>query len=185
MLTKEDLSVYKVTSKDTTRPVLTCVLFQSEKQDNQWYIKLVATDGYRLTKKLVPVDYEPTFKELLIPAPTIQDLCKQLNNHRRVLIADGQFQILSTLHNPEGVLERTISMGETVEGKYPEHDHLAPNREPKAVVSLNPKYVKEAAAQHGDDTLTVELNEKLEAVALKSTDNRSVETVSYVMPLKA
>lgn len=189
MLNKDHLSIFKVTSKDTSRPVLTGVKISKVKLGSDWAIRLAATDGYILTEKTVEVDFEPTFEDMIVPAKTIEDVSKLLTKTKRVLLSNEQFKIMNVKEIPEGILERTITIGKKIEGNFPDYEGLIP--EPKQGTVINPRYLVAVTAQHGG-AYSAEMGQevdgegeikKLAPVVLRS-ETDGTQVVSVVMPLK-
>jgi DNA polymerase III sliding clamp (beta) subunit (PCNA family) len=166
-----------------TRPVLTGVHFSKVKHNGGWAIKLVATDGYKLTEKVVEVDFEPAFEDMIVPASTLEMVSKLLGRTRKVMISDSQFKIMNTKHDPEGVLERTVTIGATIEGEFPDYKKAMPSGEADTAVVVNVKYLLEALKQCDTNTVVVELRGNTSPLMLKDGED-ATKVVSAVMPLK-
>lgn len=183
MLDKNVLQIFKIASKDNSRPILTGVKFSKIEKDGSWAIKLAATDGYRLTEKTVNVDYEPTFSDMIVPARAVEAVCKLLDKNRKLLLSDNQFKIMYTKYEPEGVLERTITIGEKIQGDFPDYQTVIPESTPLATISVNAKYLIEALKQANGTTVTLELRDPASPVLVKEDYETSV--TSAVMPLRS
>ncbi len=183
MLTKQDLQIFNICSNDKSRPVLTGVLFDKVKKGDQWFILLAATDGYRLTEKNIPVDYEPTFSKLILPSKTVKMVCKLLDKDRKLMLNDSQFHVMNTKFDPEGSLERTISIGDTISGEFPGYNHIKPVDAPVATVRVNARYLVDALLQSNLGVVEIELRDKMNSVVVKEGDGDTV-VESFVMPLK-
>lgn len=184
MLNKDHLSVFVTASKDDTRPVLTSVRFTSELIGTQNIIRMVSTDGYRLTEKTVEIAFKPTWEELMIPASTIELVSKVLKKHHRVLISENEFKIMNVKDSQEGYLERTITIGGTIEGNYPEYQSLIPKDEANYFLVVNKKYMIDALKQFDGENVILETRSNNEQLILKDAhDDTSI--ISVVMPLKS
>lgn len=184
MLSKENLSIYKIASKDQSRPIIAGVLFKKIKEGSLWKIVLAATDGYVLTQKKVEVEFEPSFDSMVIPRQTVESVCKLLDKKRRVLLSENQFKIMRIDQIPGGILERTVTIGDKPVGDYPEYEALIPATESKVAESnLNPTYIKDIASQANNFAVSVEMFDGNSPVLFKSSDENT-EVLSLIMPLK-
>jgi DNA polymerase III sliding clamp (beta) subunit (PCNA family) len=185
MLNKQDLQIYKVASKDRTRPAITGVLVQPAERDGQHGIVLAATDGYRLTEKFVETDFEPDFESMIIPAKTLEMVAKLLDKRHRVLISQTQFKIMRMDDEiPEGILERTLTIGATIDAEFPEYVSLIPTDDVQTAVQVDVKYLIEALKQCEDKKVILEVRNLTSPVVLKDVDAYDRSVVSVVMPLK-
>lgn len=112
---KQAISQTVVTaSRDDTRPVLTGVLFHT----NQGKLYMAATDGYRLSERIVT----ETDQEIraLIPAPTLQEISR--------IISEENDEV--TLHFDDSQVRFLIGDNEItsrlIEGKFPDYQQLIP-----------------------------------------------------------
>lgn len=194
MITKQDLKITNIASSDNTRPVIAAVHVKAIKLTDPnggafnspagYAIRLAATDGYRLTEKTIPVETEPDFEEMLIPAKRLGDIAKLMTNKDSLEITKEHFIVTDFLGMPKAKVE----IGQLVDGKYPEYEQLIPKDKVIASVHLNAKYLIHALEQvdpKGSSTFTLELYEgKFTPVLIRSTRELTGDIVSIVMPLK-
>lgn len=108
------LRVYFAVSKDETRPVLTGVLFAFEKDS----LEVVATDGHRLSRNVLPLSGVEREAKYIIPQKAISELLRLLGKEEVFFVPqDGSvlFRIGTTL------LFSTL-----VEGEYPNYREVIP-----------------------------------------------------------
>lgn len=106
------------TSTDETRPILTGVLFILDNSS----LSLVATDGFRLSKKVIPLkDYKGDKKTVVIPKGVLSE------------IGRGVFEADDILFDLEETDKQVIfGLGDTVltsrllEGEYPDFEKIIP-----------------------------------------------------------
>ena len=102
------------TSDRETRPVLTGVNFSCH--DRQ--LECVATDSYRLAKKLVPLDAPVSFN-ITIPAKSLQEVFKSIGEEADVtLFVDNK--------KAQFFIDHTIIQTRLIDGAYPETGRLIP-----------------------------------------------------------
>ncbi len=101
-------------SMDETRPVLTGVLFIKDKKN----LNLVATDGFRLSKKTVNVENDDEFK-LILPKLILNEVARDSSsemffsfdqNDKQAVFSSGDITLTSRL----------------LEGEYPDFDKIIP-----------------------------------------------------------
>lgn len=197
MITKEDLKIATIASKDSTRPVICAV--QVKKTEGG--LRLVATDGYRLTEKTIElhdtitstdgaeIELEaPDFEELLIPAKTLLDVAKLMKTHDRLAISSKEFTIL----NLKTLERRTVGLGQLIDGNYPEYAALVPEKKTN-YITLNARYIADLMAVADADGGAVQIQlaisetgtiERLAPVRIDS-ENQGHQTISVLMPLKS
>lgn len=112
-------------SSDTTRPVLTGVLWQT----HEGALYLAATDGYRLAeRKLMKSDEELA---AIIPTSTLQEVLRGMTDD-----ADGSIQVL---FDETQVCFRTASaevVSRLIDGKFPDYRKLIPASS-ETIVQIN------------------------------------------------
>ncbi len=103
------------TSDKETRPVLTGVNFKAV--DNR--LECVATDSYRLAKKVIDVNGIDDFN-ITIPAKSLAEIAKSIERESDIEIAvsDKKIQVY---------IENTTVQSRLIEGVYPETSKLIPN----------------------------------------------------------
>ena len=109
--------VYRVTSKDTSRPILGGVLLTVE--DNT--IRLVATDSYRLAvcdTNTATEGIDAPF-EVIVPGTTFHDVLTLPTMTETIQIAVSESQIVFTFGN-------TCYVSRRIEGNYPSYRKILP-----------------------------------------------------------
>lgn len=104
------------TSLDETRPVLTGVLVTKEKGGK---MSLVATDGFRLSKKVIKVDGDSEFK-LIIPKGVLSEL--QRDNGVETLEFSFNHEDKQAIFS----FEDTTLSSRLLEGEYPDYEKIIP-----------------------------------------------------------
>lgn len=122
---KKDLSeslnkVTFATSVDETRPILTGVLFILDKDS----LSLVATDGFRLSKKVINVGkLSDQKKQVVIPKGILGEIGRG--------VFDGESVLFNLEENEKQVvfgLEDTILTSRLLEGDYPDFEKIIPSQ---------------------------------------------------------
>ena len=103
------------TSDRETRPVLTGVNFSCH--DKQ--LQCVATDSYRLARKLVPLDSAFQFN-ITIPAKSLQEVYKSIGGEKNVTISVDHKKV-------QFLIDNTIIQTRLIDGAYPETSRLIPS----------------------------------------------------------
>lgn len=104
------------TSDKETKPVLTGVNLNYD--DNK--LTCVATDSYRLAKKVVYMDENHSFN-ITVPAKTLNEVSKIIAGDDDVIVAVSEKKILFDLEN-------TIIQTRLIDGVYPETARLIPTK---------------------------------------------------------
>lgn len=103
------------TSDRETRPVLTGVNFSCH--DNQ--LQCVATDSYRLARKMIPLESALQFN-ITIPAKSLQEVYKSISGEKSVVISVDNKKVQFLINN-------TIIQTRLIDGAYPETSRLIPS----------------------------------------------------------
>jgi DNA polymerase-3 subunit beta len=106
------------TSTDETRPVLTGVLFIFDGGS----LSLVATDGFRLSKKIIPVKNSKTEKQsVIIPKGILGEISRGVFEMDEILfdLEEKEKQVIFGL-------EDTILTSRLLEGEYPDFEKIIP-----------------------------------------------------------
>ena len=108
--------VYKVTSKDTSRPILSGVLLSVEEN----VIRLVATDSYRLAvcDSTVSADAEEPFRTI-VPGNTFHDVLSLPSMTDTVMMGTTSNQVVFVFGN-------TTYVSRKIEGNFPNYRQLLP-----------------------------------------------------------
>ena len=119
--------VYKVTSKDTSRPILGGVLLTVEENT----IRLVATDSYRLAVCDSSAETSSTegHFEAIVPGPTLHDVLSLPSMTERVDVGISTSQVVFSFGSTTYVSRR-------IEGNFPNFRQLLPSTY-EACVSLD------------------------------------------------
>lgn len=126
--------VYKVTSKDTSRPILSGVLLTVENNT----IRLVATDSYRLAvcdSNTETSEAEGAF-EAIVPGATFHDVLSLPSMTERVSIGTTSSQIVFSFGSTTYVSRR-------IEGNFPNFRQLLPTSQ-NSVVRLDAQQLAQA-----------------------------------------
>ena len=110
--------VYKVTSRDTSRPILAGVLLNVE----QNLVRLVATDSYRLVvcdTNVDTPDLDGTF-EMIIPGTVFHDVLSLPSESETIIIGATANQVVFVFGNTTYVSRR-------IEGNFPNYKQLLPS----------------------------------------------------------
>lgn len=103
---------------NTTRPILSGVYFTAEKEE----LKMVATDSYRLSEKILPISNITGSINCIVPAKTILELGSILDGMKgdeEVTIVISKNQILFSM-GPVELISRLI------EGQFPNYEQIIP-----------------------------------------------------------
>ena len=110
--------VYKVTSTDTSRPILAGILMRVEQNT----VRLVATDSYRLAvcdTNVETPNLEDSF-EMIVPGTTFHDVLSLPSDEPTILIGTTESQVVFVFGN-------TTYISRKVEGNYPNYKQLLPS----------------------------------------------------------
>jgi DNA polymerase-3 subunit beta len=107
-----------VASRDETRPVLNGCLFKFNNQK----LNIVATDGYRLARKIIQTDSNLNL-DIIIPASAIQELIKTISAFEDVEDIDLSFNDNSIKFN----IGSAEIISKTIDGKYPDYEQIIPS----------------------------------------------------------
>ena len=108
-----DQTIFATSDKEA-RPVLTGVNFKCEKGS----LCFVATDSYRLAKKIISTESDMNFA-ITIPSKTLNEVNKTLVENEDVTIAVNDRKI-------QFIIGNTIIQSRLIEGAYPETSRLIP-----------------------------------------------------------
>ncbi len=93
-----DKIIYSIANEQENNYLLTCVLFEKEKRDNRSYIRMISSDGHRLSimEKDVATDVDNLNlnKMTLIPKKGIQEIKKFCENRDTVQISFEEKQLV-------------------------------------------------------------------------------------------
>jgi len=93
-----DKIIYSIANEQENNYLLTCVLFEKEKRDNRSYIRMISSDGHRLSimEKDVATDVDNLNlnKMTLIPKKGIQEIKKFCENRDNVQISFEEKQLV-------------------------------------------------------------------------------------------
>ena len=109
--------VYKVTSKDTSRPILSGVLLSVEENT----IRLVATDSYRLAVCDSNVETSSTDEAFvtIVPGATFHDVLSSPSMTEQILVGTTESQVVFVFGN-------TTYVSRKIEGNFPNYRQLLP-----------------------------------------------------------
>jgi len=116
-----DKIIFSIATEQENNYVLTSVLFEKEKRDNKSYIKMVSTDGNRLSvmEKDVATDVDKLLinKTTLIPKKGIQEFKKFCENRDTVQISFEEKQMVVKDEN-------AIMVIRLKQGEYPQYEAI-------------------------------------------------------------
>lgn len=116
-----DKIIFSIATEQENNYVLTSVLFEKEKRDNKSYIKMISTDGNRLSvmEKDVATDVDKLLinKTTLIPKKGIQELKKFCENRDTVQISFEEKQMVVKDDN-------AIMVIRLKQGEYPQYEAI-------------------------------------------------------------
>jgi DNA polymerase-3 subunit beta len=105
-------------STDETRPVLTGVLFLFEKKS----LSLVATDGFRLSKKTIPLtEGKVAVESVVIPKGVLGELSRTASEDGGILfnVQEKEKQVIFGIGD-------TVLSSRLLEGEYPDYEKIIP-----------------------------------------------------------
>jgi DNA polymerase-3 subunit beta len=108
-------------SDKETRPVLTGVNFKCKGKQ----LECVATDSYRLARKLVELENENEFN-ITIPAKSLTEVGKSSNEITRAFEKNEKILIAVSEKKAQFWIEDTIVQTRLIDGVYPETNRLVP-----------------------------------------------------------
>lgn len=185
MLSKNDLKIVTIASKDSSRPILEGVHITALKRGNKNLLRLAATDGYKLLEHTIEVSEEPDFSEMLIPAKELADIGKLMKASDLLLITEKEYII----HNKEFVPVRRVHIGVQTIGAYPEYAKLIPGKSNPTLI-LNRKYLIDLLSAMPTDNVEFSyavtpkgLIDPIAPLRIDTTDSGK-DSVAVLMPLK-
>jgi len=148
---------------DDGRPILTGIL--TEIKDKK--LQLIATDGYRLAHKIIPIEEESDFKAL-IPRKTFEEIIRLLSEEEtdkvEVVISEDKNQVIFIFAN-------TQLSSRLIEGQFPNWERIIP-KEVKARIIVERvtllKAVKLASVFARSDANIIKLENKPGKIVLSS-----------------
>lgn len=183
MFTKDDIGIFKSCSSDY-RPALECVQFKRIEKDNQWYIRLCATDSYTLVERMVPVEDRPGFEEVLIHRDDMATLYKLMGRSDRAVFDGKRFIVHDS--KDEYKTEKNIQVFDATFPKYEQIMEETDKKEIQASTILNGDYLKRIADMTADvpaRSLHVDTRGRLDPVIITASNGRT-EIKALIMPLK-
>lgn len=167
---QEVKSVVRVTQK-TLKRLLNLVQFAMAQQDIRYYLngllliidgnqlKVVATDGHRLSLASVQLEASHELLEVILPRKTVMELIK--------LLADSDDEVVAEIA-PNQVkfnFGNIILVSKVIDGKFPDHNRVIPTNHDKHVVVAR-TFLLQALQR-----VSILSNEKFRGVRLVLTDN--------------
>lgn len=124
VLTKMVDKVYRVTSRDTSRPILGGIFMTVENNT----IRLVATDSYRLAVCDTNVETSSLASpfQMIVPGSTFHDVLSLPSDEEKILVGSTESQVVFDFGNVTYVSRR-------IEGNYPNYKQLLPVEHKTAV----------------------------------------------------
>jgi len=104
-------------SQDETRPNLNGVYLETRKGE----LRMVATDGRRLSLVRTPLTQEPpTLLKVIIPLKAVRELSKLLKDEAEIALSLGEHQIFF-------MLQETTLISQLIEAKFPNYEEVIPS----------------------------------------------------------
>jgi len=128
-----------VPSKDTSRPVLTCLYLRVEENGEGW---LEATDSYKAVR--IPVLTEEGDTDGLIPVEALKEARKQSRTEKRGAV---EMAVNGSVVTPNG------GQYERPEGTWPKLPELWPDETAKFEIGFSARFLWELAQAFGEDTV--------------------------------
>ena len=122
------------TSTDETRPILTGVLFLFGKNS----LSLVATDGFRLSRKTIPLkDGKGTANSVVIPKGVLGEISRTTSEDGEILfgIQDKEKQVIFGIGD-------TVLTSRLLEGEYPDFEKIIPKSSTTKVLLDKEEFVR-------------------------------------------
>ena len=167
---QEIKSVVQLTQK-TLKRLLNLVQFAMAQQDIRYYLnglllivdggllKVVATDGHRLSLASIPLDKTHELQEVILPRKTVVELIKLLaENDDEVVIEIAPNQVKFTFGN-------IILVSKVIDGKFPDHNRVIPTNHDKNLL-IGRTFLLQALQR-----VSILSNEKFRGVRLVLTGN--------------
>lgn len=169
--TQDVKSVVRLLQK-TLKRLLNLVQFAMAQQDIRYYLnglllivdgallKVVATDGHRLSLASIPLEEAHELQEVILPRKTIVELIKLLdeNDNNEVVIEIAQNQVKFTFGN-------IILVSKVIDGKFPDHNRVIPTNHDKNLL-IGRAFLLQALQR-----VSILSNEKFRGVRLVLTGN--------------
>lgn len=116
------------------RPILTGILTEIKDKN----LQLVATDGYRLAQKQVPIEEETSFKAL-VPRRTFEEVARLISEEEvdsvNISTSDDQNQIIFQFGN-------TQLSSRLIEGQFPSWEKIVPSQYKARIVMERGEFLK-------------------------------------------
>lgn len=167
---QEIKSTVKLQQK-TLKRLLNLVQFAMAQQDIRYYLngllliidggmlKVVATDGHRLSLASVKLEETHESQEVILPRKTVVELIKLLaDNEDEAVIEIAQNQVRFTFGN-------IILVSKVIDGKFPDHNRVIPTNHDKSLL-LGRAFLLQALQR-----VSILSNEKFRGVRLVLTAN--------------
>jgi DNA polymerase-3 subunit beta len=158
-------------SQKTLKRLLNLVQFSMAQQDIRYYLnglllivdagqlKVVATDGHRLSLASVPLEETIESQEVILPRKTVVELIKLLmDSEEEAIIEIAQNQVKFTFGN-------IILVSKVIDGKFPDHNRVIPTNHDKNLLIAR-TFLLQALQR-----VSILSNEKFRGVRLVLTGN--------------
>jgi DNA polymerase III subunit beta len=176
---KEALSrvIFSVSTSDS-RLELSGVLFVFEEDE----LTLVGTDSYRLAERKIKIKKEKKSenKKIIVPAKTIQELIRILNNFKTEEELSNSDELKITLNESQILFSfaSTKIISRIITGNYPDYEQIIPKKE-KTKVIVNKNELSRAIKSAGIFSKTgindIELRFKKEKITIFSSSSQTGE----------
>jgi len=106
-------------SIDETRPILTGLLFIFEKNR----LTIVATDGFRLSQKHIPLTKNYSSQKIILPKTTLSELIKLAGEEENI-----SFSFKDSENQSIFKVGRSILSSRILQGEFPDYERIIPSR---------------------------------------------------------
>ena len=108
-------------SLDETRPILTGILFMFDNTK----LNLVASDGFRLSKKQLILDKSLTCKNIVVPRSALLELIKLTGNSPDFIFEPKEDDNQLVIKTPEAIISTRL-----IDGNFPDFERIIPTSSP-------------------------------------------------------
>ena len=160
--------IYSVSSEQENIYTLTCVLLEKEKRDDRSYLKMISSDGHRLSfmEKEVDTDIEQLqLNEMtLIPKKGVQELKKFCENHDQIAIGFDEKQMVVTADD-------SVMVVRLKSGDFPKYQSII-----NAIQMENPMEIERLPFLESLRRINIFTEDIYNAIRIEIEDNRMVLT---------
>ncbi|MFH0988142.1 MAG: DNA polymerase III subunit beta, partial [Parcubacteria group bacterium] len=131
--------IFAVSSSET-RPEISGVLFCFNKQKGK--LTLVGTDSYRLAEKTIELGEGKAEKDVIVPAKTLQELFRILNNMKEQSNTIENLNIYLSENQISFNCDNIELISRVIEGQYPDYKQIIPKESKTKVIASTAELAK-------------------------------------------